>query len=272
MPTPNLNRWRCRPLPRRHQRQLRLKLLRQRQPQRCGRTFAVPMRPTDPLRRTRRIVCLHTAALWAHLSLGGSDPIESASACTCGRSGRRSGSGEEYCDYRAVLRSTLRISPSKGCRSTPSARALHTALSHCTAACARPQLYDVGATARPMRVRARTHTSVRTQAQHVQACSAPAVRRRALSALVGRQPLSARSPILSWQLPAEDDDPEKARLRQRMAKLSGMGGGMMATLSSPDVSASGPRTPVENYKPLDRVDEASLARIPLHCPPVRCTQ
>ena len=147
---------------------------------------------TDSLRRTRRIVCLHTAALWAHLSLGGSDPIESASACTCGRSGRRSGSGEEYCDYRAVLRSTLRISPSKGCRSTPSARALHTALSHCTAACARPQLYDVGATARPMRVRARTHTSVRTQAQHVQACSAPAVRRRALSALVGRQPLSVR--------------------------------------------------------------------------------
>jgi hypothetical protein len=152
------------------------------------------MRPTDSLRRTRR-VCLHTAALWAHLSLGGSDPIRSASACTCGRSGRRSGSGEEYCDYRAVLRSTLRISPSKGCRSTPSARALHTALSHCTAACARPQLYDVGATARPMLVRARAHTSVRTQAQHVQACSAPAVRRRALSALVGR---CIGSPIRSY--------------------------------------------------------------------------
>ena len=53
-----------------------------------------------------------------------------------------------------------------------------------------------------------------------------------------------------------------------MAKLSGMGGGMMATLSSPDVSASGPRTPVEHYKPLDRVDEASLARIPLPASPL----
>ncbi len=120
------------------------------------------------------------------------------------------------------------------------------------------------------RARARTHECTHTSSARPSMLSTGSAPTSSLGA--GWSLYRFADSILSWQLPAEDDDPEKARLRQRMAKLSGMGGGMMATLSSPDVSASGPRTPVENYKPLDRVDEASLARIPLHCPPVRCTQ
>jgi len=118
------------------------------------------------------------------------------------------------------------------------------------------------------RARARAHECTHTSSARPSMLSTGSAPTSSLGA--GRSPAVIGSPIrfLSWQLPAEDDDPEKARLRQRMAKLSGMGGGMMATLSSPDVSASGPRTPVEHYKPLDRVDEASLARIPLPASPL----